>query len=338
MAKAKAVAVVLLSGGLDSRLAVKLLQEQGIEVVALHFLLPFSGCCKPDCAFNFTQLQGIPLKIVNCIKGKNFSEYIDIVKKPKYGYGSRMNPCIDCRIFILRKAKEYAKKTKADFIATGEVLDERPMSQHSKALAIAEKESGLEGKLLRPLSAKLLPETEAERKKLIDRNKLLAIKGRSRKQQIALAKKYHISYPSPAGGCLLCEKEFATKLKDLFKHKKRICPVDIELLKVGRHFRINNTKVIVGRDEHENKHLLKLAKKTDILLEVKDAPSPITLMQGMKGNVGDDKIKKAAALTIHYSDTNEGIVRYGKGKLDKELKSKALNDKEIDKLRIQKGK
>ena len=323
-------AIVLLSGGLDSRLAVKLLQEQGIKVMALHFLLPFSGCCKPDCAFNFTQMQGIALKIVNCTEGKNFDEYIKIIKKPKYGYGSGMNPCIDCRIFMLRKAKDYAKKTKAHFIATGEVLNERPMSQHSKALAITERESKLKGKLLRPLSARLLPETEVEKKKLVDRNKLLAIKGRSRKQQIALAKKYNISYPSPAGGCLLCEKEFVVKLRDLFKHKKRIYPVDVELLKIGRHFRINNTKIIVGRNELENKKLLKLAKRKDILLEVKNVPSPITLMQGN----GIDKIKKAAALTIRYSDVNEGIVRYGKGKLNKELKSKALSDKEIDKFRI----
>lgn len=327
-------AIVLLSGGLDSRLAVKLLQEQGIKVTALHFLLPFSGCCKPDCAFNFTQLQGIPLKVVDCIKGKNFTEYISVIRKPKYGYGSGINPCIDCRIFMLRKAKDYAKKTKADFVATGEVLDERPMSQHGKALAITEKESGLKGRLLRPLSAKLLPETKVERKKLVDRSKLLAIRGRSRKQQIALAKKYNIKYPSPAGGCLLCEKEFSVKLKDLFKHKKRISPADIELLRIGRHFRIDDSKIIVGRNENENKQLLKLAKKTDILLEVKDAPSPITLMQGD----GNDKIKKAAALTLRYSDVNEGIVRYGKDRLNKELKSKALSDKEIDKFRIGKRK
>ncbi len=327
--------IVLLSGGLDSRLVIKLLQEQGIKIIALHFLLPFSGCCKPDCAFNFTQLQGIPLKIVDCTKGKNFTEYISVIRKPKYGYGSGMNPCVDCRIFMLIKAKECAKKMKAHFIATGEVLNERPMSQHRKALVIAEKESSLKGKLLRPLSAKLLPETEAERKKLVDRSKLLAIKGRSRKQQIALAKKYHIGYPSPGGGCLLCEKEFAAKLKDLFKHKKRIYPADIELLKIGRHFRINNSKIIVGRNEHENKQLLKLAKKTDILLEVKDVPSPITLMQ-TQGN-GSYEIKKAAALTLRYSDVDEGVVRYGKGKLNKELKSKALSNKEIEKLRIQKG-
>jgi len=331
---AKAKAIVLLSGGLDSRLAVKLLQEQGIKVIALHFLLPFSGCCKPDCAFNFAQMQGIALKIVDCTKGKNFDEYINVIRKPKYGYGSGINPCIDCRIFMLCKAKDYVKKTKADFVATGEVLNERPMSQHGKALAIAEKESGLKGKLLRPLSAKLLPETEVEKKKLVDRSKLLAIRGRSRKQQIALAKKYNIKYPSPAGGCLLCEKEFAAKFKDLFKHKKRISPADMGLLRIGRHFRINDTKIIVGRNEKENKQLLKLAKKIDTLIEVKDAPSPITLMQGN----GNDKIKKAAALTIRYSDVNEGIVRYGKGKLSKELKSKALSNKEIDKLRIGKRK
>lgn len=299
-------AIVLFSGGLDSRLAIKLLQEQNIEIMALNFDLPFGGsCCKTMCSFNFTQLHNVKSMVIDCTSGKLFDEYMKIIKKPKFGRGTAMNPCIDCRIFILKKAKEIAKKGNADFIATGEVLNERPMSQHKQAMDIIEKESGLKGKLLRPLSARLLPETEAEKKGLVNRKKLFDIQGRSRKKQIELAEEYKIKYPSPGGGCLLCEKEFAKKLEDLLKHKKKIEPRDIQLLKIGRHFRFDNSKIIVGRNEEENKKLLELGGKKDILMEVKDIPSPITMLQGKD-------IEKAAALTIKYSDA----AKMGKKKVE----------------------
>jgi len=326
----KTRAIVLLSGGLDSRLCAKILQEQGIEVIALHFILPFLGCCKPDCSFKFTQLEGIKLKIIDCTKGKNFQEYIKMIKKPKHGYGSAINPCIDCHIFMLKKAKQIMDKEKADFIATGEVLNERPMSQHKQALNLIEKESGLKGKLLRPLSAKLLEETEAEKKKLVDREKLLAIHGRIRKPQMDLAKKYKISYPLPAGGCLLCEEEFAKKIKDLFKHKKKLTQEDINLLRLGRHFRINDIKVVVGRNEKENKELQKIAE-SNIIMEVKDIPSPLTIIEG---KADSEILKKAAALTMRYSDVDKGIVIYGKNKMDKEIKTKSLKEEEIEKMWI----
>ncbi|MHA1828855.1 MAG: hypothetical protein ACTSX6_09455, partial [Candidatus Heimdallarchaeaceae archaeon] len=181
-------ALALLSGGLDSRLAIKLMLEQGINIEALHFKLPFEGCCLPDCAFKFTQLEGIRLHWVDVTKGKPFRDYIKLVRRPKFGYGSGMNPCIDCRIFMLRETKKIAKKINAKFIVTGEVLDERPMSQRRKTLELIEKETGLKCKILRPLSAKLLPETEAEKKGWINRNKLLAIRGRRRTPQLTLAK------------------------------------------------------------------------------------------------------------------------------------------------------
>lgn len=330
MKKAKAIA--LLSGGLDSRLAIKLIQQQGIDIIAVYFNLPFgSGCCMPECAFNFAQTQGIKLHVVDCTKGKLFRQYMAVIKKPKYGYGSGMNPCIDCRIFMLKKAKALMPKLKANFIVTGEVLNERPMSQTRKALEIIEKESGLKGKLLRPLSAKLLPKTEIEKKDLVNREKLLAIRGRSRKKQIELAKEFNITYPTPAGGCLLCEKEFAKKLRDLLKHKKKIEPKDIELLKIGRHFRFNNCKIIVGRNEQENNKLIALAKK-DLIFEVKNFPSPITLLQG---KATKEAIKIAAALTVTYSDAkNEAIVLYGHGKFNKFIKTCPLNKEEVEKLRI----
>ena len=177
-----------------------------------------------------------------------------MLRNPKYGYGKNMNPCIDCKIFMIKKAKKYAKEIGADFIFTGEVLGERPKSQHYPALRIIEEESGLKGKLLRPLSAKLLPETEAEKKGLVNRAKLLSIQGRSRKPQFQLAKEYGITcYPSPAGGCLLTCEEYSKKLRDLLAHKKRVSMADVALLRVGRHFRLGKNKIIVGRNEAENK-------------------------------------------------------------------------------------
>ncbi len=292
-------ALVLFSGGLDSRLAVKLLQEQNIKIEAIFFLLPFGGGCCNDvlCSFRFAQMQGIRLHIIDCTKGLLLREYLSIVKKPKYGYGRGINPCIDCRIFMLKKAKKLAKKIKADFIATGEVLGERPMSQHRQSLMLIEKESGLIGKILRPLSAKLLPETDPEKKGLIDREKLLDIHGRNRKKQIALAKKFRISYPPPAGGCLLCEDTYSRKLKDLFKHKNKISIEDIKVLNIGRHFR-KNGKIILGRNKEENEKLQLLNKKLNYNIIIPEIPGPTVLFENKK-----DK-KTALDLQKAYSSKN----------------------------------
>ena len=325
-----AQAIILFSGGLDSRLVVKMLQEQNIDILALHFNIPFFGSYKLEEISKFAEVNNIKLKIIEFTKGKEFNNYIKLLRKPKHGYGSGMNPCIDCHIFMLKKAKQIMLNEKADFIATGEVLNERPMSQHLKALMLIEKEAGLKGKLLRPLSAKLLPKTIAEEKGLVDRDKLFDINGRKRDRQIELAKKYNIDYPSPGGGCLLCEKEFAVKINNLFEHQKKIIPKDTELLKIGRHFRFNNTKIIVGRNKEENEKIMQLAGK-DIIMETKDIPSPITLIMG---KADKETIKTAASLTIRYSNINEGIAVYGKGKFEKEIKSKAMIEKEIEKLKI----
>ena len=269
-------ALGFLSGGLDSTLAVKLILDQGIDVVVLKFTSPFCLCDRKGRCFavEVAEKLNVPLRMM--YKGQ---EYLRVIRNPKYGYGSGMNPCIDCRIFMLKKAKRYAEEIGASFIFTGEVLDERPMSQHYRALKIIEREAGLEGKIVRPLSAKLLPKTEAEKKGWIDRNKLLAIRGRSRKPQIALAEKLGISdYPCPFGGCLLTYKEFANKVRDLFRHKRRVTLRDIELLKVGRHFRLGKSKIIVGRNRVENEALLRMKNKTDHMFEVPDVGSPITIL------------------------------------------------------------
>lgn len=325
-------AVSLFSGGLDSILATQLIVNQGIEVIAFNVKTPFGipkkdGLSEAEAAIR--QLN-VPLKIVTVDR-----EYIRMLRKPKHGYGKNINPCIDCKIFILKQAVKYAKEVGADFLFTGEVLGERPMSQHGPALRIIEKEAGLKNKLLRPLSAKLLPETFAEQKGLVDRSSLMAISGRSRKPQFQLAKEFGITdYPSPAGGCLLTCEEYSKKLCDLFEHKKTVTGTDAVVLRFGRHFRVGKNKIIVGRNEAENKTLKSLKGKNEYYFELPDIVGPITLLQGTKTK---EAIQMAAQLTAFYSDakTEEVKVNYGKDTLNKSMTViKPINRIEIDKLRV----
>lgn len=321
-------ALALLSGGLDSILAVKLMLGQGIDVEAINFVTPFNVDEKIGVA-ELAKKFDISLKIMKVGK-----EYFKILRKPKYGFGKNMNPCIDCRILMLKKAKKYAKKIKASFIFTGEVLDERPMSQNRKVLYIIDKEVGLGGKILRPLSAKLLSETEAEKKGWVNREKLLAIQGKQRKPQIELAKKFKINdYPSPSGGCLLTYKEFSDKVKDLLEHKKKISIEDTDLLRVGRHFRFGKNKIIVGRNEKENERLLKMREKNDYCFEVPDFMGPITLLQGPKTKIA---IEKTAGLTVRYSDVKgkKVLVKFGKEKLNKKIIVTPMSEEDVEKMRI----
>ena len=317
-------ALGLFSGGLDSIIATKLLQKQGIKVELINFSTPFFPSKN---AKKMAKQLNFKLKEIDVTK-----DFLKILRKPKHGYGSALNPCIDCKIFMLKKAKKYAENIGADFIFTGEVLGERPMSQHRKALELIEKEACLKGKLLRPLSAKLLPATEAE--KWISREKLLDIQGRRRERQMKLANRFKIkNYPTPAGGCLLTNKEYASKVKDLLRHKKKVSLNDIKLLKIGRHFRFRENKIIVGRDERENKELLKLKDKPDYVFEVPKIGSPTTLLQGPKTK---EAVALAASLTKHYSDSkdNKTLVNYGKKNLSKTLLAPDIKNEEINKLRI----
>ena len=312
----KILALVLLSGGLDSALAAKLVLDQGIDLIGVQFTSPFCLCNQGGkChAAAIAVNLGIPYKVVP--KGE---EYLKIVRKPKFGYGSGMNPCIDCRIFILKKASKIAKKVGAKFIVTGEVLGQRPMSQYLQALKIIDRETGLAGKILRPLSAKLLAETEPEKKGWVDREKLLAIEGRSRKPQLALAGELSINdYACAAGGCLLTMEPFAKKLKDLFQRKEKITLNDIGLLKLGRHFQYHQNRIIVGRDHGENEALLELKPKEDYLFEVPIGGSPTTILQGPKTKTA---IRLAARLTARYSDSQSKrvTVKYGRTKPAKEI-------------------
>lgn len=328
MVKVKALA--LFSGGLDSILAVKLILNQGVDVVAVNYVSAVSSCAKDDWgAAEAAEQLGVPLKVVEL-----GDDYLDMIRKPKHGYGKNMNPCIDCRIFILKKAKKYAEEIGADFIFTGEVLDERPMSQHFSALKIVEEESGLKGKILRPLSARLLPETDMEKKGLVNREKLLGIRGRSRKPQLKLAEEFNIKeYPSPAGGCLLTCREYADKLRDLFKHKKRCSMADAALLSVGRHFRLGKNKIIVGRNEEENKVLTEKKARSDYYFEVPDVGSPITVLQGAKTKKA---VRTAAALTAFYSDAKsaEVTVNFGRESLSESVTVLVPARAEVETLRV----
>jgi tRNA U34 2-thiouridine synthase MnmA/TrmU len=290
-------AIGLLSGGLDSTLAVRIMLDQGVEVIAVKFTSPFCLCDSGGCCHAAEQAKrmGVPLKLF--AKG---DDYLEVVRHPRHGWGSAINPCIDCRIFMLKKTKSYMEEIGAAFLFTGEVLGQRPMSQHRRALDLIERESGLAGQIVRPLSAQCLPPTEAESKGWVDRTKLPAIQGRSRKEQIALAKERNVTdYPCPAGGCLLTDKNFAAKLRDFFAHNELVTMHDIQLLKVGRHFRSGTTKIVCGRNKSENETLQRLRHENDSILGTLDCPGPTVLL---RGEATDETIQLAAAIAAAYSD------------------------------------
>jgi len=332
--KDKIKAVALFSGGLDSILAVKLIQEQGIEIKGVNFKTPFFGLGE---AFVIAKDLDINLEIIDITE-----ELLKILKKPNYGFGKNMNPCIDCHALMFKKAGEYMNKIGASFILSGEVLGERPMSQNRNSLSIIERESGFEGRILRPLSALLLAETIPEKEGLVDRNKLLDISGRSRKRQMELAVKMGIEdYPSPAGGCKLTEPAFSKRLRDLFT-QGGFSLEDIELLKLGRHFRLSkDIKLVVGRNKEENEQLQNFFQDGDFLFKAKNLKGPVSLLK--KGSkVGDGLLDKSCQITARYCDRNEEeneevfIDYYRKLKgIVKTKKVKPLIEDELESLRIQ---
>jgi len=335
----KVKALVLLSGGLDSILAVKLLLEQGIEVVAVNFRTNF---CGPSKARPAAAMLSVPLREVAIRE-----DFLEVLKKPKYGYGAGLNPCIDCHALMLKKAAEIMNKEDFDFVATGEVLGERPMSQHKQALEIVEKEAGLKGYLLRPLSAKCLEPTIPEIDGRVNREKLLGISGRNRKPQMDLAKKFGIrEYPTPAGGCALTQEGFTDRLKELMEHNPDFDFRDVDLVRFGRHYWLNNIRpssdeegvgggvdlnikhhptsilpstegrrkpnqrkiqIILGRNERENEILSSVAGNGDIIIEPDNFVGPTALVRGKK--ISEETTKKAKDLIIKFSPKAKNLAR-----------------------------
>ncbi len=292
-------ALALLSGGLDSTLAIRVMQEQDVEIHALNFVTPFCNCttkssgCKNEAARVAKELN-VPIKVMG--KGK---DYLEVVRNPKYGYGKHINPCVDCRIFMHKIAKDYMKEIGATFIITGEVLGQRPMSQRRDTMNIIDRESGLKGLILRPLSARLFDPTIPEIEGVVDREKLLDISGRSRKPQIKMADDFKIKgYNCPAGGCLLADEGFARRLRDIFDNSDEIIMPDVTMLRVGRHFRMNPTaKLLVGRDEAENEKLALHTGERYTLLKSHGVPGPTGLLVG---DVSDANIDTAAKILARY--------------------------------------
>jgi hypothetical protein len=296
-----AKAIALLSGGLDSTLAVLVMLKQGIEVTAVTFLTHFgcdisdSSSCSKD-PFPAAEKYGFTVKL--CHLADKFTE---IVKYPVFGHGKNMNPCIDCRILMLREAKDLREMTGADFIVTGEVVGQRPMSQRRDTLNIIDREAGVKGYVVRPLSARILPATEPERRGLVKRELLYGFNGRSRKPQMALAEELGLTdYPAPAGGCLLTEPNFAFRLRELLSMTPNPSHKDLTLLRLGRHFRLSPaSKAVVGRDERENGAIEALGGTEDCLFMVEDTGSPTVLLSG---DGAENFIHLAASLCARYSD------------------------------------
>lgn len=325
-------ALAMISGGLDSILAAKLIKEQGIEVIGLCFRSYFFN---EENALRMTKQIGIDLEVIDFSK-----EHFEMAKDPKHGRGKNMNPCIDCHAMMMRYSGELLKKFNADFIITGEVLNQRPMSQNRSALDVVKKESGFSDKILRPLCAKNLKETQMEINGLVDREKLLDISGRNRKPQMALAEKWGIKdYPSPAGGCKLTEPNYSIRLKEILDRKNDVTEKDINLLRYGRHFVTDDkTKIIVSRTAEEGEELKKLLNKNDMLFFTsKYNGAMVIIPEG--NNPTDSDIIVACRLAVRYSkgrDEEEVEVKYGMAltKFDKIKKVQAIAQEELDKYNI----
>jgi len=336
-------ALVLLSGGLDSQLAARLLKSQGIEITGIVFQSIFFSA---QTALEAGRRLAIPVRVMD------FNEIIiGLLKHPGHGFGSAMNPCIDCHTAMIAQAGKIMRAENFHFVATGEVLNERPMSQNRRSLKIVAVESGLEGYLLRPLSARLLDMTEPEKNKWVDREKLCAISGRNRKPQFALAQQFGITdYPQPAGGCLLTDPGYGKKLRDLKEHEGLDDLAAIKLLRVGRHFRLGkqaepgspppattghrNLKLIVGPDQAENKILEQISAENAILLKTANVPGPNAVLAS---SASVDEIQLAAAICARYADHKPGAtvaIEASRGNDKKIIEVLPAEQSTIDSLRV----
>ncbi|MDD5432547.1 MAG: tRNA 4-thiouridine(8) synthase ThiI [Candidatus Omnitrophica bacterium] len=327
-------AIALISGGLDSILSAKLIKEQGVEIIPVIFKIPFCHLQKAPS----NGVKDISSLIFEClgVKLKSFDiseDFLKLLKDPRYGFGSNMNPCIDCKILMLKTAKELMKELGAEFLITGEVLAQRPMSQHRQALELIPRKAGVHDLVLRPLSAKNFPPTIPELKGWVNREKLLKFSGRGRRPQLELADTLGISgFSWPGGGCLLTDPHFSLRLKELINHSE-LTVVNAALLKFGRHFRISEkTKLVVGRDEKENLELEKLVESNDYLFYPNESlAGPTSLARGL---LNEELIKLSCQITCYHCDlagNAQAEILYRKGAKG-EIKSLVVERISKDKL------
>ncbi|SHK40830.1 Thiamine biosynthesis protein (ThiI) [Hathewaya proteolytica DSM 3090] len=320
-------ALAMISGGLDSILAAKLIKEQGIEVIGICFKSYFFN---EENARRMVGQIDVPLEVVD------FSEeHFEMVRNPKHGYGKNINPCIDCHAMMMRYCGELLEKFQADFIITGEVLNQRPMSQNKGALNAVKKESGIGNKILRPLCALNLEPTEMELSGMVDREKLMGISGRSRKIQMELAEKWNIKdYPSPAGGCKLTEPNFSDRMKDLLKYQDKVDEKDLRLLTIGRHFRMSPTcKIISTRVQEETATLKECLNKSDLCMLARDYKGSLI---AIKGEPSKEELDFAASVTKRYckgKNEENVVVRYGHygSPSESEIIAKDISEEEFQK-------
>jgi tRNA U34 2-thiouridine synthase MnmA/TrmU len=326
--------IVLISGGLDSLLAARLLMDQDLDMIGFYGALPFVAPDADPASLKPVQLAAqinLTVHVHRCGR-----EYIDILRNPSHGYGKHMNPCIDCHIYFIKKAAEMMRDCRADFVATGEVVGQRPMSQMRHTMNHIEKETGLKGRLLRPLSAQLLKPTIPEEEGIVNRDLLMGINGRSRKDQFELARKYNIAeYESPSGGCLFTDRFISRRVSDLLTHGGDVDTVDFYLLTIGRHYRISEAaKIIVSRNERENSELEKYRMVSDYLC-LPDFKGPAVYV---KGAITESDMALIGSIMLRYGKVGDGVpaisIRARDGRVTRIIAENAISDEDLERLRI----
>lgn len=331
-------AVALYSGGLDSTLAILVMQKQGVEVTAITFMNHF-GCDISDKSSCSRDPFAASIKFGFKVKLSHLSDkFLEIVKNPKYGHGKNMNPCLDCRVLMLKEAKVFMEMINADFLITGEVVGQRPMSQRRDCFPMIDKAADVKGLVVRPLCGKILPSTIAENSGLIKKELMYDFNGRNRKPQMALANELGLTeYPAPAGGCLLTDPNYSYKLKDLLEHNKDPEYKDINFLRLGRQFRFSDDcKIFVGRHKEENEAIKVLSEPGDCMMRVEGCGSPTVVLLG---NVTDKATQLAASICARYSDAKklpEVQVTVTNGDKNYYINVKPVDDMVLDEYRIEK--
>ncbi|MCL1832936.1 MAG: hypothetical protein FWG49_00380 [Leptospirales bacterium] len=315
-------------------MAGKILMDLNIDVIGLHCLLPYYP---PDTDFEKLD-ESINAKQIglHVIHHRCGADYIEILKNPNHGYGKHINPCIDCKIYFINKAAEMMIKTGSDFVATGEVIGQRPMSQQKNSLNLIEK-STLKGRLLRPLSAKLLKPTIPEINGIVDREKLYAINGRGRSEQFELAETFGIkNFSTPSGGCLFTDKFIAARIKDLIDYNPEFKQDELYLLKIGRHFRIHSMlKIVVSKSEKDTIELEKYENNSDFFFKP-DFSGPSVYVKGIMNENDIDIINSIISRYGRPSSAENLINIYKNGVLYKTINViEPIDDKKLKNYRIE---